>query len=131
LFWGECSGGGGNRTRDTFPRNPSGEADYEPRFVGRWNNQWQLTERTRLERAIQDRDDTGCFYCGSTLTRTVDHVDARAAGGGDELGNLVFACRVCNWSKLAAPAWLYVCWVAAFGPCRIKRRTYLSEGATA
>lgn len=45
-----------------------------------------------------------CGYCGveeeaSGGQLTVDHYRPRAAGGGDDLGNLVYACFRCNLYK--------------------------------
>lgn len=46
------------------------------------------------------RDGRACRYCGTTASgMTVDHVEPRAAGGGDEPSNLVVACRQCNSRK--------------------------------
>jgi 5-methylcytosine-specific restriction endonuclease McrA len=56
-----------------------------------------------------------CRYCGIAVRRvhwsahdsgadtaTVDHVRARANGGGNEHSNLVIACRACNMRKGAS-----------------------------
>jgi hypothetical protein len=45
-----------------------------------------------------------CGYCGVTEAAaggqlTVDHYQPLAAGGGDDLGNLVYACHRCNQYK--------------------------------
>ncbi len=45
-----------------------------------------------------------CAYCGVHeiwvgAELTVDHYQPRAAGGGDELANLVYACHRCNQYK--------------------------------
>lgn len=44
-----------------------------------------------------------CWYCGMQTTPwgnfTVDHVDPRKQGGGDELANLVPCCKTCNSRK--------------------------------
>ena len=44
-----------------------------------------------------------CFYCKKAVAAetsfTIDHVQARASGGKDNLGNLVVACKLCNASK--------------------------------
>lgn len=45
-----------------------------------------------------------CGYCGVTEAAaggqlTVDHYQPRAAGGADELSNLVYACHRCNQYK--------------------------------
>lgn len=49
--------------------------------------------------AVFERDGKRCRYCGSTDSPTVDHVLPRSRGGGDELANLVAACRSCNCRK--------------------------------
>jgi hypothetical protein len=48
-----------------------------------------------------------CAYCGDTGRLEADHVLALTAGGLDEVGNIVPACRWCNASKQAKPveAW--------------------------
>ena len=57
----------------------------------------------RKRYAVFLRDRGACVYCGATLqagaTLTVDHVVSRKRGGGDELANLVTACRACNEDK--------------------------------
>ena len=40
-----------------------------------------------------------CYYCGSTLNLSVDHLIPRIKGGADESDNLIWACRSCNSSK--------------------------------
>lgn len=40
-----------------------------------------------------------CFYCGSSVDLTLDHVLPRIQGGSDEARNLVPACRRCNSAK--------------------------------
>ena len=46
-----------------------------------------------------------CWYCGKLMNPwddfTVDHMDPRKQGGGDELPNLIPACKSCNSSKHA------------------------------
>jgi predicted GNAT family N-acyltransferase len=53
--------------------------------------------------AIFVRDEGTCVYCGATYQAgaklTVDHVVSRKRGGGDEVTNLVTACRACNEDK--------------------------------
>lgn len=51
----------------------------------------------------------GCYWCGTEFDPwaaairnpvvTVDHVMPRKRGGGNQLSNLVLACRPCNQSK--------------------------------
>jgi 5-methylcytosine-specific restriction endonuclease McrA len=45
------------------------------------------------------RDANTCYYCGADDATHVDHVIAKAKGGGDELDNLVTACAQCNQLK--------------------------------
>lgn len=47
-----------------------------------------------------------CFYCKTKIGPdvslpewTLDHVEASALGGGNDLGNLVVACKPCNAKK--------------------------------
>ena len=55
----------------------------------RWKNQ-------RLR--VLQRDGYVCQYCGGEATQ-VDHVIARAMGGGHDLDNLVACCALCNSRK--------------------------------
>ena len=57
-----------------------------------------------LFEAIRERYRRSCGYCGVTETDvgaelTFDHYRPQAAGGGDEPGNLVYACIKCNQYK--------------------------------
>jgi hypothetical protein len=50
------------------------------------------------------RDGFSCFWCGKSSiehsqTLHIDHINPRSRGGGDNVGNLVTSCRVCNLSK--------------------------------
>jgi 5-methylcytosine-specific restriction endonuclease McrA len=64
--------------------------------------QWIRREK-RL--ALYIRDEFHCVYCGRNLHDanpqdiTLDHLQARAAGGGNGEGNLVTACRSCNCAR--------------------------------
>jgi 5-methylcytosine-specific restriction endonuclease McrA len=40
-----------------------------------------------------------CFYCGSTIRMTIDHVIPLSRGGSHSIGNLVAACKACNSQK--------------------------------
>ena len=46
-----------------------------------------------------------CFYCKKakaaepSVNFTLDHIEAKASGGKDDLGNLVVACKPCNVEK--------------------------------
>ena len=51
---------------------------------------WRFMRNLALQ-----RDNYLCVYCGKEAD-TVDHVLARSKGGGDNLDNLVAACRRCN-----------------------------------
>jgi HNH endonuclease len=59
-----------------------------------------LSVRTRFE--IFKRDRFTCAYCGQTPPNVLlecDHVVPRAAGGSDEIENLITACQDCNRGK--------------------------------
>ena len=53
--------------------------------------------------AVLERDGFKCRYCGKGAKQNavlhVDHVHPRAAGGTDDLDNLVAACQECNRGK--------------------------------
>lgn len=53
--------------------------------------------------AIYLRDGMACAYCGATIENgiqlTLDHIVPWSAGGGNEPGNLVTACKRCNSSR--------------------------------
>jgi 5-methylcytosine-specific restriction endonuclease McrA len=53
-------------------------------------------------KAIFERDDNTCQYCGRRTKRenlTIDHVIPRSRGGSDNWSNLVLACLACNALK--------------------------------
>jgi 5-methylcytosine-specific restriction endonuclease McrA len=53
-------------------------------------------------RAIYERDEGRCSYCGRMLMRneaTIDHVVPKSRGGADGWTNLVLACEPCNTRK--------------------------------
>ena len=57
-----------------------------------------------LFEAVREHYRQSCGYCGVTETTvggelTLDHYRPRAAGGSDELDNLVYACIKCNQYK--------------------------------
>lgn len=49
-----------------------------------------------------------CCYCGTAGPVLIDHITARARGGGESWENLTAACPRCNGSKLAQPWWRFV-----------------------
>ncbi len=59
-------------------------------------------QRERLK-AIYDKTRGRCWYCGASIHPLsdwqADHQHPRAQGGGDDLTNLVSACRPCNQRK--------------------------------
>lgn len=44
-----------------------------------------------------------CAYCGCEFTpqnrKTIDHLDARVNGGGNEITNKIVVCEICNRDK--------------------------------
>lgn len=61
-----------------------------------------LSKRIRFE--VFKRDGFSCQYCGAvppTVVLEVDHIDPVAAGGLDDMDNLVTACFNCNRGKAA------------------------------
>lgn len=60
----------------------------------------QISKRVRFE--VFKRDGFTCQYCGAHPPGTllhVDHIEAVARGGGNEIDNLVTACEACNLGK--------------------------------
>jgi 5-methylcytosine-specific restriction endonuclease McrA len=71
---------------------------------------WKRAGPNRNEKRrilLRHRDGNVCMYCGRPfgpeLLPTIDHVKPRALGGGDQLENLVLACRNCNGKKADKP----------------------------
>ncbi len=63
-----------------------------------------LSKRLRFE--IFKRDAFTCQYCGAhppEIILHVDHIEAVAAGGGNDFDNLITACEACNLGKGARP----------------------------
>lgn len=61
-----------------------------------------ISVRTRFE--VFKRDRFTCAYCGRTPPEVLlqaDHVVPRAAGGSDEIHNLITSCQTCNQGKAA------------------------------
>jgi len=55
-----------------------------------------------IRQRVYARDGRACRYCGRTgrgVILELDHLFPVARGGGDEIGNLVTACRECNRAK--------------------------------
>lgn len=52
----------------------------------------------KIRAAVLERDGYRCRWCGRPAD-TVDHLTARARNGDDDPGNLVAACRRCNYSR--------------------------------
>lgn len=56
----------------------------------------------RLRMAVFQQKGPHCAYCAAPLALdsfTVDHIQARAVGGNNNIDNLTVACRRCNSSK--------------------------------
>lgn len=59
-----------------------------------------LSKKTRFE--VFKRDGFVCQYCGAhppEVVLHVDHIDAVAAGGTNDIDNLITACEPCNAGK--------------------------------
>lgn len=61
-----------------------------------------------ITRKVFERDNYTCFHCGRSKEKdgvqiVCDHIDAVANGGGNELANLVAACKECNRAKSNQP----------------------------
>lgn len=80
-----------------------------PRFLERGVRDGEKKTRRNIPKGarfdVMSRDGFRCRYCGRTqasgATLHVDHVKPVAAGGGNEIGNLVTACSDCNLGKSA------------------------------
>ena len=81
--------------------------DREPEPVG--ERRHRLTPE--LKAKVWEKTAGHCKYCGRRLNPfrefSVDHVIPVSKGGGDDIDNLVPACRSCNISKgdREVPAW--------------------------
>jgi HNH endonuclease/Protein of unknown function (DUF1376) len=83
------------------PRRVSARVDRRLEIVS--------AEWAAIRRAVFERDDFTCRYCGVRGARLeCDHVLPVAKGGKTEMSNLVTACFPCNRSKGARPltAWM-------------------------
>ena len=49
--------------------------------------------------AVMERDNYTCVYCGSTNNPELDHNEAHANNGSNEIDNLQVLCRSCNRRK--------------------------------
>ena len=52
--------------------------------------------------AVMERDNYTCVYCGSTNNPELDHNEAHANDGSDEIDNLQVLCMSCNRRKGAS-----------------------------
>ena len=52
--------------------------------------------------AVMERDNYTCVYCASTNNPELDHDEAHANNGSDEIDNLQVLCRSCNRRKGAS-----------------------------
>src|SRR5258708_40363996 len=63
-----------------------------------------MTVPSELWEQVRHRAALACEYCGVTESDgggllTVDHFQPQAAGGADELANLLYCCHRCNLYK--------------------------------
>lgn len=61
-----------------------------------------MTVSVRIRFEVFKRDRFTCRYCGQTPPQVLlelDHVIPQAAGGSDEIANLVTSCQECNRGK--------------------------------
>ena len=86
------------------------------------------SEAKRLwRRSIKEHFDCTCVYCGNTYEineLTLDHVQPKCRGG-DDLHNLVPACRQCNQDK-GSTNWLSYMRAANEGVNRLREHLILS-----
>lgn len=77
---------------------------YYARTYG-WSREKYLEQKRRQDeyvknaRIVSARDKDTCRYCGSKDHPSIDHIVPLVQGGGNELENLVIACRRCNSVK--------------------------------
>ncbi len=65
-------------------------------------NRKALSKKTRFE--VFKRDSFTCQYCGAKAPEVVlhvDHIEPVAAGGSNDILNLITACAACNGGKAA------------------------------
>lgn len=76
------------------------DSQHEPSKRG--GGRRKLSDKKRF--MVMERDGFRCRYCGAAADEArleVDHVVPVSKGGGDDMGNLVTACRECNSGKRA------------------------------
>ena len=75
-----------------------------------------------MRAALSEAQNHRCAYCGvemllttpaGSLERpwdiaTVDHIEPRSCGGGDDWHNLVMACRACNEMRESMGVWQFL-----------------------
>lgn len=64
----------------------------------------QISTRTRFE--VFKRDGFKCQYCGAHPPEAmlhVDHIEAVANGGSNDMDNLITSCAMCNLGKSCVP----------------------------
>lgn len=92
-------------------------------------SQWIRTEKRK---AIYERDEYRCVYCGNLVseqTASLDHLRPRELDGTNDPRNLVTACISCNASKQDLPLREFLRRLAAVGidanaiKLRIRRNT--------
>jgi 5-methylcytosine-specific restriction endonuclease McrA len=57
-------------------------------------SQWR-----KIRKAVLERDNYCCYYCGADNANSVDHITSLSKGGTNEFSNLITACTTCNYSK--------------------------------
>jgi hypothetical protein len=68
----------------------------------------------RDEQPIWDHFEYACAYCGAELDRKgrKAHMDHAVADGGNQLGNLILSCAMCNGDEKLDEHWLTRSWSA-------------------
>lgn len=74
----------------------------------RFRRHGQTQARRAVDAAVYAKTGGRCWYCGTQTSlppcptparMSIDHLMPRILGGGDDLANLVPACRQCNCAK--------------------------------
>lgn len=72
-------------------------------------------EKKRKYRRLLERDGDKCFWCDIKFSEewpyTLDHLVTQAAGGGNQLENLVLACDYCNNRRGDMTAGAFRSWI--------------------